>query len=48
MIKDGKRSAREIDKELFGRAREQKWQQVEEREEARRADEEVDVELDKF
>lgn len=45
MIKDGKRNAREIDKELFGRA-EQKWQQVEEREEARRDDEEV--ELDKF
>lgn len=34
MIKDGKRSAREIDKELFGRA-EQKWQQVEEREKER-------------
>lgn len=44
MIKDGKRSAREIDKELFG-GTEQKWQQVEERE-ARRDDEEV--ELDKF
>lgn len=36
-----------IDKELFGRV-EQKWQQVEEREEARRDDEEVEVELDKF
>lgn len=47
MIKDGKRSAREIDKELFGRT-EQKWQQVEEREEGRPDDEEVEVELDKF
>lgn len=37
-----------IDKELFGPAREQKWQQVEEREEARRDGEEVEVELDKF
>lgn len=36
-----------IDKELFG-GTEQKWQQVEEREEARRDDEEVEVELDKF